>query len=135
MERPQLQWRAELVVDATGVGAPVVEQLKEAGLNPVPVTITSGQRVKRVAGAWRVPKRVLIGGLVGAVESGRLRVARGLPCAEAFKRELRAFRVAVTSHRHSSFGGVGEHDDLVIAVALAVWWAWARTQGGGFWRG
>ena len=38
-------------------------------------------------------------------------------------RELRAFKRKLTPHRRLTFEGAGEHDDLVIAVALAVWWA------------
>ena len=36
-------------------------------------------------------------------------------------RELRDFRVTVTSPGHAAYGGAAEHDDLVIAVGLAVW--------------
>ncbi len=37
---------AALVVDATGVGRPVVDQLRAAGLDPIAVTITAGQEAK-----------------------------------------------------------------------------------------
>ena len=121
MVRPELDGHSDLVVDATGVGVPVVDQLRQAGLSPIPVTITSGRRVKCVAGNWRVPKRALVGALIAALESGRLKVARGLPCGDALMCELRDFRVRITSHRHAAFGGAAEHDDLVLAVALAVW--------------
>ena len=46
------------------------------GLAPVPVVITSGSKIRLVNGAWRVPKRTLVGGLVSALEGGRLKVAR-----------------------------------------------------------
>ena len=118
MERPELQGRADLVVDATGVGAPVVDQFREAGLEPVPVTITSGKHIRLVDGAWRVPKALLVHGLVTAFENGRLKVADGLPGAQALVRELRAFKVTITKHRRARFEGAREHDDLVICVAL-----------------
>jgi hypothetical protein len=54
-------------------------------------------------------------------EAGRLKVAKGLRETEAFQRELRAFQKRITEHGYSAFGGVGEHDDLVIAVALICW--------------
>ncbi len=50
----------DLIVDATGLGRPVIDQMRETGLEPVPVG-------------------------------------------------------------YSAFGGVGEHDDLVIATALVCW--------------
>jgi hypothetical protein len=80
---------ARLVVDAIGVGSPVVDSVREAGLEPVAMTLTAGKHVRRVEGTWRVPKRVLVGLLVTAFESGRLKVAAGLPCGEALVPELR----------------------------------------------
>ena len=66
-----------------------------------------------------MPKRALVTGLVSAFEGDRLKVAKGLPYGEALVRELRAFRTAVTSPGRRTYGGIGEHDDLVVAVALA----------------
>ncbi len=120
LSRPELAG-ARLVVDATGVGAPVVDDMREVGLDPVAITITAGKNVKRVAGGWRVPKRVLVGLLVAAVEGRRLKVAKGLRHGETLVRELRDFRVIVTSPGRTAYGGASEHDDLVIAVGLAVW--------------
>ena len=122
LERPELKSRVRLAVDATGVGDAVIDQMREAGLAPVPVIITAGQRTRRVNGAWRVPKRILVAGLVTALENGRLRLAKGMAYSEALVRELQAFRVTITSPRHATYGGAGEHDDLVVAVALAAWW-------------
>ncbi len=59
--------------------------------------------------------------MVAAVESGRLKVAKGLRHGEALVRELRDFRVIVTSPGRAAYGGASEHDDLVIAVGLAAW--------------
>jgi hypothetical protein len=113
---------AELVVDATGVGRAVLDQMRDAGLEPVAVTITSGKKARRDgSGGWRVPKVELLRPLVSAVEAGRLKVAAGLPDAEALARELGAFERAFTAAGHATFDGVGEHDDLVIAAALACW--------------
>ncbi len=113
---------ADLVVDATGVGRPVLDMLRAAGLDPVPVTFTGGRKAKFVDGMWRVPKRVLVRSLVSALEGGRLKVAHGLRLAEAFRDELRAFERRVSSRGHDTYNGVGEHDDLIIAVALTCWW-------------
>ena len=103
------------------VGAPVVDDMRDVGLDPVAITITAGNNVKRVAGGWRVPKSLLVGLLVAAVESGRLKVAKGLRHGEALVGELRDFRVIVTSPGRAAYGGATEHDDLVIAVGLTVW--------------
>ncbi len=128
MARPELAGRTDLVVDATGVGAPVVDQIREAGLDPIPVTITAGKRVRCVNGVWRVPKAALVRGLVAAVESGRLKVANGLSGGDALVRELLDFRREITKRGNAVFGGAREHDDLVIAVALACWWSESRAE-------
>jgi hypothetical protein len=60
------------------------------------------------------------------MDAGRLKVAKGLREAEAFQREFLAFQRKITESGNSAFEGVGEHDDLVIAVALACWWPMAR---------
>ncbi len=75
---------------------------------------------------WRVPKKALLRPLVAAMDVGRLKVAKGLPETEAFQREFLAFQRQITESGHDAFEGVGEHDDLVIAVALACWWPTAR---------
>ncbi len=114
--------RSALVVDAGGPGRPVVDSMREQGLEPIPVSITSGKRERRANGMVYVPKRELVRGLVVAFESERLKIAKGLPLAEAFIRELQAFQVRLTAKGRDTYAArSGEHDDLVLAVALAVW--------------
>jgi hypothetical protein len=105
----------EVVADATGVGLPVVEMLQEAGLKAavVPVTITSGGSARRDGGMWHVPRRDLLGRLVVEFEQGRLR----LPARSALAGRLREEIAGVQA---GSGRGSG-HDDLVFALALAVW--------------
>ena len=100
----------------------MVDALRREGLNPVPVSITSG-RLRRVDnGMVYLPKRALVRGLVVAFENGRLKVAKRLPLAAALVRELQAFRVRLTAKGCDTYAAkAGEHDDLVMAVALAVW--------------
>ncbi len=117
---------AALVVDATGVGRAVLDQMRESGLEPIPVTITAGRFISYDGAMWRVPKKALLRPLVASTEAGRLKVAKGLPEAEALQAELQAFQRRITECGHDAFQGIGEHDDLVIAVALACWWPAAR---------
>ena len=112
---------AALVIDATGVGRAPADYLKE--FDPVPVVITGGREITFGYGVWRVPKRTLLRPLTTSLERKRLKVAPGLPDAPALQRELLAFQRTLGSGGHVKFAGKGEHDDLVIAVALAVWWA------------
>ena len=116
-----------LVVDATGVGKPILDALREAGLRPRGVLITGGETASSGDGIDRVPKRVLATTMQVALQSGRLRIAQELPAADLLEKELRGFRVKITLTGHAKFGNdlgawrEADHDDLVLATALAVW--------------
>ena len=92
------------------------------------MTITGGD--KESGGS--VPKRDLIAGLQVAMERGEIRVAAGLKEAASLVRELMDVRLSATPAGRMRMGadGFGEHDDLVIALALACWRA--RRRGIGF---
>ncbi len=115
----------ELLVDATGVGRPVVDHLREAGLGRKmrAVMVTGGQSERSDGGFDYVPKRDLIAGLQVLFEYGDLRIAKTLRYVEALKKEMADMRVKVTPSGNEQFGAwrEGEHDDLVFAVALACW--------------
>ena len=117
-----LPGRSALVVDAGGPGRPVVDAMRQAGLAPVAVSITSGRRARCANGMVYVPKRELVRGMVLAFEARRLKIAKRLPLADALAGELQAFRVRLTAKGRDTYAArSGEHDDLVLAVALAVW--------------
>jgi hypothetical protein len=121
---PGVAGNCTLVADATGVGAAVLEMLRPAGLGcpVVAVTITGGERATRVDGGWRVPKRELIAALMVSLQTGQLRIARKLREAGALVDELMRMRATISDTGHERFGAkAGSHDDLVLALALAVW--------------
>jgi hypothetical protein len=122
----RLMGRCSVAADATGVGAPVVDLLREAdlGCDVIAVTITGGSDPARARGGWRVPKRDLMMGLRVMLENGELRIARGLPEWRRFVEEMTQMRAKVTESARETFGAAaGSHDDLVLAVALACWGA------------
>ena len=117
-----------VVVDQTGVGRAVVDMLKRAGIPGwiVPVTITAGHSITVAEdGSRHVPKKELVTCLQLLLQGRRLKVARDLPDAGVLVRELENFRVKITPAANEVFGAwrEGQHDDLVLAVALACWWA------------
>jgi hypothetical protein len=125
VRRPPL-CRPALVVDQTGVGHAVVDCLVQAQLSAivVPVMITSSRGKSRTDGKqWFVPKRELVFCLQGLLRSQRLQIAP-LPERSALAHELMAFQVKVTQSGNETFAARSErdHDDLVLAVALATWW-------------
>ena len=124
---PDLRDRCHLVVDATGVGRPVVDLLRRADLGCAmyPVMITGGTAEHSEGGYYHVPKRDLIVGLEVLLERKALRIAAELELAETLVKELTEMRVKVTPGGYEQYGAwrVGSHDDLVLAVALGHWGA------------
>jgi hypothetical protein len=123
---PELADRCAVVIDATGVGAPVVEMVRRAraGCQMVPVVITAGESETHGGGYQRLPKKDLIAGLQISVEQGELRIAENLEEGDTLLEEMRSMRVNVGPTGREKFGATaaGSHDDLVLAVALGVWW-------------
>ncbi len=77
------------------------------------MTITGGERAHVHCHGWNVPKQDLISGVRVLLERGELRIARDLKGLRILMREL--MEMQADGNRH------GEHDDLVIALALACW--------------
>ncbi len=121
----ELEGRATVVVDATGAGTPVVDLLKRAGLRCrlAPVIITGGEIQRREKGYYMVPKRDLMAGMLLRLERGELKIAEGIAEGERLVEEMAGMRVRVTPSGREQYGTwrAGEHDDLVLAVALACW--------------
>src|SRR4029077_3007312 len=62
------------------------------------------------------------------LHEGRLKILRELDEAGTLVRELQDFRVEYNTTGHLTFNArSGRHDDLVLALAIAVW----RAHGGG----
>ena len=115
--------KCELVVDATGVGAPVVDVLRRArtGCNLYPVTITAGDHEQCTTHGYQVPKRDLVVGLDLMLEARTLKISSGLELGEELLTEMRAMEVSVSGEGHERFEATRTHDDLVLATALACW--------------
>jgi hypothetical protein len=129
MKSDQLLNRTRLIVDATGVGRPVVDMFRQARLQPVAVTITGGNEVTTGNGGLYVPKRDLVSNLQVLFQSGKVKVARNLKLATVLVDELLNFKVKInvkTAHDSYEAWREGVHDDLVLAVALACWYAERR---------
>jgi hypothetical protein len=118
--------RPPVVCDITAVGPTLLPALRKAGLPwVVPVALTAGLELTEQDHTYRVPKRDLVTGLQLAFQQRRLKVAPDLPEADLLLRELAAFRatVALDPADAAADWRVRPGDDLVLAIALAVWWA------------
>ena len=118
----------ELVIDLTGVGKPVFEMFQFSGISPFGVMITAGTAETRDGMVSSVPKLTLISRLQALLHQARLKILRELAEAETLARELQDFRVEYTASGNLTFNArSGKHDDLVLALAIAIW----RAHGGG----
>ena len=114
-----------LVIDATGVGLAVVEMIVGAGIpaSIEPWSITAGKEANR--DKRTVPKIDLVAAIQAGLCGDTLKIAEGLKHGPTLKKELETFRSKVTADRNETFSAWREndHDDLVLALALAVWFA------------
>ena len=111
-----------LVIDATGVGRPVVDMFDAYGVHSMAVTITGGDHTNQDGRHIRVPKKDLVGTCTKLFQTERLRIQESLPLRDTFVRELNSFRMKQSAAGHISYDArEGEHDDLVLSVGLAVW--------------
>jgi len=127
---PHLAQHTQLLFDVNGQGAPVGELLRDARMpvNLIPVHSTAGGRMT-VAGSQRnVPKADLVAALEILFERGHLRIAAELPQADLLREELRAFEKKPQRGGFSKFQAGTGHDDMVMSLALAAWWAWTNRR-------
>jgi len=119
-----------LYVDATGVGTPVVDTLRAAGVDAklIPVYFTRGDRRTLVEGEVRLGKAWLVSKLQTLLQSRLLHLPRTSE-AEILAQELLDYEIRVTEDANERYGAfrVGAHDDLVTALGLAT----QEDRGGG----
>jgi hypothetical protein len=126
----------DLVIDATGVGRPVFELFERAGLRPVGITITSGDGYSCAGGWWRVSKGFLVAGVDARLATGELRFAANLAEACTLRSELQDFRRHLSASGNATWSArATAHDDIVMALALCVFWATRRNKRGEFSEG
>jgi hypothetical protein len=125
--RSPLTPASTLIVDKTGVGTAVVDMFTAAGVRPRAITITGGTAVNRTHPyELSVPKRDLAGLLVALYQGRRLKVSANLALAETLTNELVNFKMKINLQTgHDSYEAWREsiHDDLVLSVAMACWYA------------
>ena len=127
MYLPALRGQSQLVLDATGVGRPVLDLFRQAGMGcrPVGISIHGGDAVTpdRAISGYRVPKRDIVSNLEVRFELGQVKINRSLPYADLLLKELQNFRRHIAESGHDSYGAgrSGAHDDLVLALGIAIW--------------
>lgn len=122
---PIIAGNSQIIIDGTGVGAPVIDMLRRERPGPIIHTVifTGGTGYKRIGDTHHVPRSEVLGRLESAFHNRRLNISRHLPYSQNLFLELQTLR--------RKFKGTGietiqperdaDHDDLVFATALAHW--------------
>lgn len=129
VQREPFKGNVDVVLDHTGVGRGVIEIVRQAlegtAVPIVAVTITGGTHPAYDSKdrSWHVPKRDLVGVLQALLQTNRLRLA-AFPERDLLIKELLNFKIKVTAAGNDTYEAwrEGDHDDMVLAAALACWW-------------
>lgn len=117
--------RIELRIDSTGVGAPVVDIMRQALRSEpcqiVAVTFTHGDRYVREGTIARLGKAFLVSRLQALLQTARIELPSTAE-AKALAEELQVYEIRIDQDANDKYGAfkVGAHDDLVTALGLAV---------------
>jgi hypothetical protein len=100
------RYNANIVIDSTGVGDPIVEDLTNSGLRVEPFKFT------------QITRKNLLNNLSVLLEQGRIKI----PYQEELIAQLRSFAYTTTdSGAIKADVPSGMHDDRVMSLALSVW--------------
>jgi hypothetical protein len=126
--RTRTMAKVAIVVDSTGVGAPVVDILRR-GMDTriatlTEATFTHGDRLTGMIGSptMSVGKAYLVSRLQALFQTSRIQLPANHPEAAAMTRELMDYEIKVSEDANDKYGAfrTGAHDDLVTALGLAV---------------
>lgn len=127
----------DLVIDATGVGRSVYDQFVRAKLKAhlTGIQITAGNEVTFGNPYTNTPKKELVGAVQTCLQPNlqtgvpRLKFASDVPDLEVLRNEIQNFNAERSETGHASFGArEGEHDDLVLALAIGLWYGCNRQE-------
>jgi hypothetical protein len=128
LAEPPLRGLTRIAIDETGVGAPVVDLFKNHPSCPnsfYAITITGGNAVGGSSSRPTVPKRDLIHTTAVILQQQRLRIPTQLGDTQALVDELLSFRVKLSDTGYDRYepASSSDHDDLLLALSLALWTA------------
>lgn len=117
--------RLRLLVDQTGVGAPVLDliraALRDSACTITGVTFACGDRYERGGREARLGKAFLVSHLQALLQTGRIQLPRASREAQSMREELLNYQIKVDPDGMAKFGAfsTGAHDDLATALGLA----------------
>ncbi|MFN7936398.1 MAG: terminase family protein [Bryobacteraceae bacterium] len=122
-EHPSLAGNPKhLIIDGSGVGAPVIENIRQTCTSAAlhTVILTPGATQKHNGTTHHIPRNQLLSTLEAGFQNQWIRISSDLPLAQTLLEELNNLR---RDPLHVSPQPIHRaiHDDLVFATALAYW--------------
>ena len=115
-----------LIPDATGVGLPIIQQMRMQNLSPmIPIAIHGGNAVSEKQDNFSVPKRDLVSSITMVMQTRRLKVAANIKYKDQLIKEMQNFKLKMTKSGNDTYEALTQsiHDDLVMCVAMPIWYA------------
>lgn len=125
LENPVIKNNNHFLIDASGVGNPLMQMMYSKGLAPIGVVIVSGLTVNaREGGGYNVPKRDLVTSLQAVMNSRRLQIPKNLPNIEQLRSQILNFKMKQKQSGSIGFEAASErvHDDIVMSLAINIWY-------------
>jgi len=114
------------IVDATGVGMPVIDLMRQSQLSPIGIWITAGATSTNTSYGYTVPKDELISSLQMVLSTKRLKFSDQLDpdLVAQLRHEFQHFTEKKTKSLGTTYEAWREsdHDDMVLSLAMNVWW-------------
>ena len=116
----RLAKKCSTLLDITSTGAAPLRVFQNRSLYPGPIDLTNTGAEEYTNGMHRVPLRDVIGAAQVVLQTARLKVASALELAETLVSDLQAFDPKPIARNPDLRGG--QNGDLVLALAIALWW-------------
>lgn len=116
-------FKPRIVLDTSGCGPSIVKALSAKGVPVNSLTITGGYMGNKISARHHSePRNRLMFEVLHMLQAGRLTIAPRLPHFEELMKEASGLTLASSpSGRDAIYPRGANHDDLLIAVALALW--------------
>ena len=123
-QSPQLLNKNHLIVDSTS-SVYTVQTMQSRGMNPIGIWYSHGNMAKKHLLGYTVPKEELINTLNMVFQSRRMEIPAENPYLQQILKEFEHFVSKRTEHGNMTYEAAKEsiHDDLVVSLAQAVWYA------------
>ncbi len=123
----RLAKRCTVLLDITSTGLAPRRVFEARGLYPDLIDLTNTGAEEYTKGMHRVPLRDVVGAAQVVLQTARLKVAHALELAETLVADLMAFDPKPIERNPDLRGG--RNADLVLALAVALWWGDKLTWG------